>query len=86
MLTCETVLSGVFFLVDLPPDFSYGKHSTEILRNLERYENVPMSFADACLVRLSELHRDSLIFTTDRDFLTYRKGIAAKQFRSSVPF
>lgn len=33
-----------------------------------------MSFADACLVRMSELHRDSRIFTLDRDFDAYRRN------------
>jgi uncharacterized protein len=61
-------------LVEAPPDFSYHEHSTEILRSLEHYQTMPMSFADACLVRMSETHRDSLIFTTDRDFLTYRRN------------
>jgi predicted nucleic acid-binding protein len=41
---------------------------------LERYANLPMSFADACLVRMSEIERDCIIFTTDRDFLTYRRN------------
>jgi uncharacterized protein len=58
--------------VDL--DFSFGDQSDEILDNMERYKNVPMSFADACLVRMAEIERDSLVFTTDRDFLTYRRN------------
>jgi predicted nucleic acid-binding protein len=32
-----------------------------------------MSLADACLVRLSELHRDSTVFTLDSDFRIYRR-------------
>jgi predicted nucleic acid-binding protein len=44
------------------------------LRSLMRkYRNVPMSLADATLVRLSELHRDSHIFTLDADFRIYRR-------------
>jgi predicted nucleic acid-binding protein len=54
--------------------FSFHQESSEILRHLERYSSVPMSFADACLVRMSEIERDSIIFTTDRDFLTYRRN------------
>jgi predicted nucleic acid-binding protein len=61
-------------LVRIDPDFSFCEHSDQILDNLERYKNVPMSFADACLVRMTEIERDSLIFTTDRDFLTYRRN------------
>lgn len=61
-------------LVRLDADFSFCEHSREILANMERYKNVPMSFADACLVRMTEIERDSLLFTTDRDFLTYRRN------------
>jgi predicted nucleic acid-binding protein len=38
-----------------------------------RYQNVPMDVADACLVRMSELHRDCLLLTTDSDFRIYRR-------------
>jgi uncharacterized protein len=92
LLTCEAVLSEVFFLlsrirggtslliavlrdglVTINSSFSYSKESAAILGHLERYTNVPMSFADACLVRMCEIEEDRIIFTTDRDFLTYRK-------------
>ena len=44
------------------------------LRSLMRkYRNVPMSLADATLVRLSELHRDAQVFTFDDDFRIYRR-------------
>lgn len=33
-----------------------------------------MSFADACLVRLSELYPDAPILTLDSDFLIYRRN------------
>lgn len=39
----------------------------------ERYENVPASLADACLIRLSELHVASRVLTIDRDFRIYRR-------------
>src|ERR1017187_3052999 len=46
----------------------------EALRALMRkYRDVPMSLADATLVRLSELHRDSEVFTLDADFHIYRR-------------
>lgn len=38
------------------------------------YRNRPMSLADACLVRLSEIHSSSEIFTLDSDFRVYRRG------------
>lgn len=40
---------------------------------MARYRSVPMSLADATLVRLSELHRDCQVFTLDRDFRIYRR-------------
>ena len=41
---------------------------------MEKYASVPMSFAGACLVRLSELHSNSVVMTCDADFKTYRKS------------
>ena len=40
---------------------------------LRRYRNVPMSLADACLVRLSELYGDCAVLTLDSDFRIYRR-------------
>lgn len=42
-------------------------------RLVARYANIPMSFADACLVRMSELHSDMTIVTVDDDFTVYRR-------------
>ena len=46
------------------------KHLRMLMRT---YRNVPMSLADATLVRLSELRADSKIFTLDADFRIYRR-------------
>ena len=40
---------------------------------MSRYRNRPMSLADACLVRLAELHRNGIVFTFDADFRIYRR-------------
>jgi len=40
---------------------------------LRRYQSVPMSLADACLVRMAELHHDAFVLTLDSDFRIYRK-------------
>ena len=45
-----------------------------LLAMVKRYANVPMSLADACLVRLAELHPQSPVMTLDRDFVVYRKN------------
>lgn len=40
---------------------------------MQRYANVPMSLADACLVRMSELVADRVVFTLDSHFQIYRR-------------
>ncbi|WP_354636361.1 pilus assembly protein [Planktothricoides raciborskii] len=45
----------------------------EIDELMQRYQSVPMSLADACLVRMAELNPASEILTLDSDFLIYRK-------------
>jgi hypothetical protein len=40
---------------------------------MRRYQNLPMSLADACLVRLSEIYESSQVFTLDSDFHIYRR-------------
>jgi len=40
---------------------------------MARFADVPMSFADACLVRLTETLPDPLLLTTDTDFRLYRR-------------
>jgi predicted nucleic acid-binding protein len=40
---------------------------------MHRYRNRPMSLADACLVRLAELHTQAEVLTLGSDFRIYRK-------------
>jgi len=40
---------------------------------MRRSRNRPMSLADACLVRMSELHGGAEVFTLDSDFRIYRR-------------
>jgi hypothetical protein len=43
-------------------------------RAFEKYHDREMQLADACLVRMSELKRDSRVFTLDKaDFQVYRR-------------
>jgi predicted nucleic acid-binding protein len=49
--------------------------ATEIValrRLVRRYSDLGMSPADACLVRLAELHAGSVLLTLDSDFRVYR--------------
>jgi predicted nucleic acid-binding protein len=54
--------------------FDFQDERDSVLRLLRKYADTPMSFADACLVRMTELHRDSRILTLDRDFAAYRRN------------
>jgi uncharacterized protein len=46
---------------------------TAIRRLMVKYASVPISLADACLVRLSENQSNGVVLTLDADFGTYRK-------------
>jgi predicted nucleic acid-binding protein len=64
----EMVTEGVLTI-----PFRLTEQCREVLALLERYANVPMSLADACLVRLSEVIGSSVVFTLDSDFRIYRR-------------
>jgi predicted nucleic acid-binding protein len=53
-------------------DFNLTEEFEAVKDLAVRYQNVPMSLADACLVRMSEVHENSTVFTTDSDFVIYR--------------
>ncbi len=46
----------------------------ELKKLVLKYADVPMSLADACLVRLAELEPKATVFTIDGDFLIYRRS------------
>ena len=54
-------------------DFVLDNHRSDALRLLRKYADQPMSLADACLVRMAELADPCQVFTTDKDFLVYRR-------------
>lgn len=54
-------------------DFVVEDHRSDVLRLLRKYADQPMSLADACLVRMAELGDPCQVFTTDKDFLVYRR-------------
>jgi uncharacterized protein len=53
--------------------FRLDDAAEEVLRLMEKYADVPMSFADACLVRMTETLTDPVLLTTDADFRIYRR-------------
>ena len=54
--------------------FSLAKEGSAVAGLMEQYRDVPMSLADACLVRMSELWPDASVFTLDSDFRVYRRN------------
>lgn len=88
-LTCDAVLTeaasfcpdpvAVLKLVArgdlvLDPDFSLAHEALHLATLASKYADRPMDLADACLVRMSELHSRCRIWTVDRnDFSTYRR-------------
>lgn len=54
-------------------EFRLDEHVKRVRDLLRRYADVPMSLADACLVRMSEVESGSRVFTLDGDFRVYRR-------------
>ena len=64
----ELITSGVISI-----EFSLGNEIEAVEFLLKKYNDVPMSLADACLVRMSEIF-DAPVFTFDSDFRIYRRN------------
>ena len=52
---------------------SIQEQQADLRALMRRYRNRPMSLADACLVRLSEIHAHAEVLTLDSDFRIYRR-------------
>ena len=53
--------------------FHVAEHVAELRALRGKYADRPMSLADACIVRMAELHERHRVFTLDSDFSVYRK-------------
>ena len=86
--TCEAVLSEAIHLLGAPgapglggllrrraliAAFHLDNDMEPVLKLLRKYADVPMSLADACLVRMAETLPDPVILATDSDFRIYRR-------------
>ena len=86
--TCEAVVSEAFFLLREPHaralekllrqgylrlGLNFADELFQVLDLRAKYADVPMSLADACLVRMSESLPDPVVLTTDADFKIYRR-------------
>ena len=54
-------------------DFDLANEIQAVKKLMSKYANVPMSLADACLIRMTEIEKGSQIITLDRDFNVYRR-------------
>jgi uncharacterized protein len=86
--TCEAALSVAYHLLGergapslgqllrrraVVVTFGLSQNVEAITKLIEKYSDVPMSLADACLVRMTETLADPIILTTDEDFRVYRR-------------
>lgn len=55
-------------------DFDLQRECRRVRELMRNYRAQPMSLADACLVRMAELHPDPVVWTLDRDFRVYRRN------------
>jgi uncharacterized protein len=56
------------------PSFRLADELDAVAGLMRRYEGVPMSLADACLVRMTELDTTASVMTLDEDFRVYRRN------------
>lgn len=54
--------------------FDFQEQAPAVWKLLDKYADTPMDFADACVVRMAEIHPDPRVWTTDTDFQTYRRN------------
>ena len=64
--------------------FALQSELGRVLDLMEKYAGVPMSLADACLVRMTETHDDAILLTTDADFRVYRRH-GRQVIRTALP-
>ncbi len=53
--------------------FRVTEHVKELRALVRKYQDRPMSLADACVVRMAEVYERHEVFTLDADFSIYRK-------------
>jgi predicted nucleic acid-binding protein len=53
--------------------FRIDEHVGALGKLLQKYRDTPMSLADACVVRMAEIHERHAVLTLDSDFSVYRK-------------
>lgn len=56
------------------PLFRLASEIDAVRKLMTKYESVPMSLADACIVRMTELDARATVVTLDADFQVYRRN------------
>ncbi|MEH2269248.1 MAG: PIN domain-containing protein [Nostoc sp.] len=56
--------------IEIP--FRLSDEIESIEKLMQRYDSVPISLADACLVRMAEIYTETSVLTLDSDFRIYR--------------
>ncbi len=54
-------------------DFSLRTELEAVHALMKKYAGVPITLADACLIRMSEMEAESVVVTLDHDFRVYRR-------------
>ena len=72
----ELVTRGVVI-----PSFRLEGEAASVKRLLARYGEVPMDLADACLVRMTELHGSCVLLTVDSEF----RNVYRRHGRQAIP-
>jgi uncharacterized protein len=53
--------------------FQLHEHVGALRKLVQKYRDVPMSLAEACVVRMAEIYEQHAVLTLDSDFSIYRK-------------
>jgi predicted nucleic acid-binding protein len=88
LITCEAVLTEAAYLLNQPAlvletlssgllalDFDLNANREQLVVLAERFSDQSPDLCDLCVVRMSELHPEHSVLTTDRkDFSVYRRN------------
>jgi len=70
----EDAVMGLLSGSKIQIPFHISQEASVLRELMRRYQSVPMSLADACLVRMAGLYSESKVLTLDSDFRIYRKN------------
>jgi predicted nucleic acid-binding protein len=65
----QNVERGVFLI-----PYHLRENAASVIKLMKKYADVPMDFADACLVDMATVYQTGRILTLDGDFHLYRWG------------